>query len=812
MRLKTLILRGFKTFADKTVVEFPAKGITAIVGPNGCGKSNLIDSVLWVLGEGRASELRGETLEEVIFAGSSARKSLSLAEVTLILDNSDNYLPIAYTEVSLKRRIFREGESEFFLNKNPCRLKDIRDLFLDTGLGINSYSIITQGQVDQILSSKPEDRRMVFEEAAQISKYKFRKKEAERKLISTEQNLLRINDLKLELKDQLGILEEQAAKAKRYKALKAELKDLEIGIAKRRIKSLASRKESLAESITWLKLKYEKAEQEIGALKERFKGLEGELNEIRLKGDKSKELEARAREELAVEKERFRSAQGVIKKVEEEKVTLSGRLEKLKGEIAKEEEKRGKVSRDLEGKLKEKAGLENQLEKLKSEISLEERLASTSAKVLVLSDLEKQCRDCEIFKARKKQILSLEGELKKLKEEKDKIKSAESKIEDELKAKEKTSEHLSKELKTSDLTLATLKSEKKIIEEELKKTGKEFEEDLLKRGEERIAALEKSLPKFQEEAGKLNENSSSIERSKEKVLAEIESLEAGLKGGVESDRGLRDELYQKELSLGKLEAEIAGIAEHIYDDYSLTLEELETLEIEVQTVPEARQKVESLKAEMLSLEPVNLLAIEEFEKAKERFNFIEDQSQDLISARADLETLIAELDKKAKESFLKTIEVVGKNFSEIFAKLFEGGEAKLELADSENILESGIEIYARSSGRKMLPLSLLSGGERALTAIAILFALLKTNPSPFCFLDEVDATLDEANILRFTKMLKEFAKSIQMIVVTHSKRTMAMADVLYGITMEEPGISKLISMRLERVEYVDTRPRLQISS
>ena len=258
MYLKSLCLRGFKTFADRTVIEFnPPGSVTAIVGPNGCGKSNLVDAIRWVLGEQNPKELRSSALEEVIFVGSSARKSLSLAEVSIELDNSDNKIKTEFSEISVKRRTFRDGESEFFINKAGCRLKDIRDLFLDTGLGAGSYSIISQGQVDAILSSKPEDRREIFEEAARINKYKFRKTAAERKLISTEQNMLRIADLKSEIANQLSTLEEQAKKAAQYTELKDKLKVLEVGLSKRQIKSINDRKASVTERMNALKSQME---------------------------------------------------------------------------------------------------------------------------------------------------------------------------------------------------------------------------------------------------------------------------------------------------------------------------------------------------------------------------------------------------------------------------------------------------------------------------------------------------------------------------------------------------------------------------
>lgn len=995
MYLKNLSLRGFKTFADKTVIEFnPPGSITAIVGPNGCGKSNVVDAIRWVLGEQNPKELRSSALEEVIFAGSSARKPLSLAEVSIDLDNSDNKIKTDFTELSIKRRTFRSGESEFFINKANCRLKDIRDLFLDTGLGGGSYSIISQGQVDAILSSKPEERRKIFEEAAKINKYKFRKTAAERKLISTEQNMLRIADLKSEIASQLAVLEEQSKKALEFNGLKEKLRTLEVGLSKKQIKSINEKKRSIEEKMAALRSQMElglnltqQYESEKNAKKETARALENEIEGTRLNISGAKLSYEENKSSILLEKEKKRNLEERIAELE----THIGELtSKLKSLSAKEKELQAEYRTTLEARGKAEKELRTNEEKLNSAASSQEALE------LEINDLKTSIMEKEsALSQERNRLVELESNLrlaieeshhdeelvKKLENEKselidrvrelealsvsldEKIKSGASipvnvkssretleasfgkvhgpaaklasdgesqKIEIEIQygqnidvrsvklnnslilsegsitggsLKEKVADILKKEreivaviehartsqeaeakqleLKNTeeeiDLTIRSLSARKheieditskkaslaasiKILEEEsgklndrlaassnmLKNVTKE-KEDLLSRyaeskadftsvssrsgalskeaaaansemqsirefisqrnkadmqeklGQcnERIVELERSLPKLIEQEQVSLKNLESLQAKKVVIEKEIEELEKKLSCGTSDDRVIRDALSKEEVSLAKMDGELAAMSEKMMNEYGMTIDDVVSSDIDI-PVTRSREEAEQFRKAIAALGPVNLLATEEFEKARERFNFIETQYTDLSLARENLSNLIKELDEKARADFIETLKVINANFSEIFAKLFEGGEAKLEVPEGQDILEGGIEIIARPGGKRWLNLSVMSGGERALTAIALLFALLKTHPSPFCLLDEADSALDESNVHRFTKMLKEFSLTTQVVLITHNKQTMSIVDNMYGITQEEPGVSKVISVKLAK--------------
>jgi chromosome segregation protein len=991
--LKNLSLRGFKTFADKTVIEFnPPGSITAIVGPNGCGKSNLVDAVRWVLGEQNPKELRSSALEEVIFAGSSARKSLSLAEVSIDLDNTDNKIKTEFAELSIKRRTFRSGESEFFINKANCRLKDIKDIFLDTGLGAGSYSIISQGRVDAVLSSKPEERREIFEEAAKINKYKFRKTAAERKLISTEQNMLRIADLKSEISNQISVLEEQAKKAAQFKELKDRLKTLEVGLSKRQISAINDRKRNLDEKINALRSQLElgldmtrQHEAERAAKKESFRTLNGEIEGLRLSISQSKLSYEENKSSILLENEKKRNLEERIEEAKTRLIEQSAKLASLKNMEIDAAKALGESEKSLEISSKELAqaeagvnrakndheNLEKELFELKTtilekegELSLERnklieldsnlRLAKEEARhdeelMVKLSSEEKELS--EKLEHLKSLSTSLEGRLQsnvghadaltstetlkiafggvhgavagsingsaEIEAEfaygpeidikkvtlngglifsngsltggsiKEKIKSViekerkietlieQAKVNHESGAKVQELKNISEELELAKRSLAARKKELEDIharKEELSASitvldgankalndrlaslngrssavtkekealysgfaeikashagifsrhenlqkesikvrtdiqsindfitsyNKEDMEEKLSLTIKRIGEFEGSLPKIAENEKLSEKNLASSLQAKSKLESEIDEVEKRLSGGTSDDRTIRDSLSKEEVSLAKLEGELLAISEKMLNEYGMTIENIVSSDLSVPAATKAKEEAETLRKGIMELGPVNLLASEEFEKSKERFGFIENQFNDLTVARENLSSLIKELDAKAREDFIETMKIININFSEIFASLFEGGEAKLIIPEGEDLLEGGIEIIARPGGKKWLNLSAMSGGERSLTAIALLFALLKTHPSPFCLFDEADSALDEANIHRFTKLLKEFSRSTQVVLITHNKQTMEIADTMYGITMEEPGVSKVISVKLAK--------------
>jgi chromosome segregation protein len=991
--LKNLSLRGFKTFADKTVIEFnPPGSITAIVGPNGCGKSNLVDAIRWVLGEQNPRELRSSALEEVIFAGSSARKSLSLAEVSIDLDNTDNKIKTEFAELSIKRRTFRSGESEFFINKAGCRLKDIRDLFLDTGLGAGSYSIISQGRVDAVLSSKPEERREIFEEAAKINKYKFRKTAAERKLISTEQNMLRIADLKSEIANQLSVLEEQSKKAAQFKELKEKLKVLEVGLSKRQLSNINEKKKVVDERTSALRSQMElglnltqQYEAERASKREALRALDGEIEGLRLlisqskltyeenkssillENEKKRNLEERINEakahfieltsklaslknrekdiekELAssmdslkqaadellrseesanrsrneqeklendvfelksailekegalsqernslielesnmrLAKEELRHDKELIDKLTKEKEALSEKLGQLKvlsssidGRLKNNGNEYPASSETLEcsfsgihglaaklandskaysigmelvygpdikvtkvtlnnelilsdgmisgGSLKDKVGQaivkQREIETLIEQAKVDQEAQSSDLELKNISEeielsqrsLSARKNELEDISAKKsslsESIRSLEDENKSLN---GKLVSASDKLGALVREKEKLLSgyaeskgiHAGIASKTENLSgdKDKITSEILSIDEYINSRNKEEMEQRLIQTTARIRELEGSLPKITEEEKELAKKHELKLKDKSKMELDIEAVEKKLSGGTSDDRMMRDALSKEEVAMAKLEGESAAISEKMLNDYAMTVEDILSSNFSLPPATKAKEEAESFRKSIAELGLVNLLATEEFEKARERFNFIDTQFNDLTVARENLSNLIKELDEKARADFIETMKVINRNFSEIFATLFEGGEAKLVTPEGEDMLEGGIEIIARPGGKKWLNLSAMSGGERALTAIALLFALLKTHPSPFCLMDEADSALDEANIHRFTKLLSEFSKQTQVVLITHNKQTMEIADTMYGITMEEPGVSKVVSVKLAK--------------
>jgi chromosome segregation protein len=741
MFLKSLILRGFKTFADPIEIDFLEDArITAIVGPNGCGKSNLLDATRWVLGEDNSRELRVANLSDIIFAGTSARKSLSLSEVTLVFDNSPGKLPVPFTEVSIKRRTFREGESEFFINKNHCRLKDIKNLLLDTGLGEGTYSIITQGQVDAILSNKGEDRRAVFEEAAGINKYKTRRMAAEKKLIAAEQNILRISDLKIEVSEHFLVLEEQAKKAREYQKIQSRVKELDIGLSRRLLQQILDKRNKLFAELEEVRkqsqAKKEAEEKDTGkllSLKDTHRKLELEIDEAMIKLDEEKdrlrdiELDRRFVEsELNREEKAFREHEEREKKIQDKSAEISLGLEREKKGIDFSETPFASLFEEL---LKQTSQL---IELLSAVLS---SLGKDKALTLNLGHSE------EKEEAYRLKLEMLEEESVKIGQEKERIEFG---------------------LQAHRTQLENLKN--KIVEDKTKQN-----------------ALELISQKKQE---------------KENLFQQIAELEEKIRGEEQVERKALSEEATLEVAIAKLDGETNAIRERLSLEYNLSLEEAASLPYEAKNISKAKSEIEEGKLKLRSLEPVNLLAIEEHEKEKERLSFIEAQLADLNAARENLRSLITELDIRAEQTFLETMHKISEVFSETFSKLFEGGEAKISLSPGAPALEAEIEISVRPSGRKWLPLTLLSGGERSLSAIAILFSLLKIRPSPFCFLDEVDAALDDANIGRFAEMLKHFSNQSQIIVITHNKRTMAVADNIYGVTMEEPGVSKVISMKL----------------
>ena len=1182
MYLKRLEMYGFKSFADKTVLEF-MPGITTVIGPNGSGKSNISDCIRWILGEQSMKSLRGQKAEDIIFAGTQNRKSLGFAEGSIVIDNADGKLPIEYNEVIVTRRIYRSGESGYFINKTPCRLKDILELFMDTGIGRDGYSIIGQGKIDEILSNKSEDRRHIFEEAAGIVKYRTRKNESEKKLEQTKLNLLRINDIVSEIESNIGPLKTQSEKARKFLDLREKLKEIEVGLfihniedfkakinqikedievfetqkvkEEEKLNNVQSEKEDLKKLIDELLEQIEitqnlgfeggkKKEQynsEIGILQERisnnkenFERYAKEIEEIEIRNtelENEKTLKIEKRTNLAANKEKFdlelkakeeelaKYSQTLSEKdleIEAKKVVVQNNIDSryeivneisthkanienlnkrevsIKNEIqdtiseldetrAKKsdmsssfheiESKRNELSRQLE-EIKEKreesnikiSDFDTKINSLDSEYRIKESklkfLVETekekegygrSVKAL-LQDIEKDSalnkgvcgvlanlisvdskyetaiemalgatlqnivteteqeakklvnylRENNLGRAsflpissvkpqniskinkngiagvidvaanlvetnkkyegivsnllgktvivedmdtaialakqnsysfkivtlkgdiinpsgaisggsvqkktvsilgRGKEIKSLEKELKNIEQKKEKliaekeeyIKSIseilssfdekQSKLQEieivfatenqkqenlnleilKLEAKrDKLKADLEKlKLEREDITNLQEELNKKIIEideqnADLNKVIEEFTN--MNKDNQRyiddlnfdITNLKISVSSFDESETSINEiltrldtdienNKISIQNKKnlrEKILTDniefenkieetkqkITELEKEVAESSDKVDKLKQERFQKnekiiaiekeieeitsrvedvknqisklDLKSSKLDLELNQIINKMWEEYELTPNTVGEVN-PISNPTEVQKEVNSLRSDIRALGTVNVNAIKEYQELKERYDFMSEQRLDLEDASAKLKKVINEMTDTMKKQFAQQFKVINKNFGEVFVELFGGGKAELKLEDAENILECGIEIEVQPPGKKLQNMMLLSGGEKAFTAIALLFAILKINPAPFCVLDEIEAALDDVNVYRFAEYLKKFVADTQFLVITHRKGTMEAADTVYGITMEEKGISKLLSMKLK---------------
>ena len=1181
MYLKKLELQGFKSFADKTVLEF-MPGITTVIGPNGSGKSNISDAIRWVLGEQSMKSLRGSKTEDVIFAGTQNRKSLGFAEVSMVMDNSDQKLPIEYNEVTITRKLYRSGESGYYINKTPCRLKDVLELFMDTGIGKDGYSIIGQGKIDEILSNKSEERRHIFEEAAGIVKYRVRKAESEKKLEQTKLNLLRINDIISEIEANIEPTKIQAEKAKEYLRLRDELKSIEIGLFihnindyKKRIEEVINdqdiyntqlvRENERLSNIQELKEKlrvsldsiteqiekmqnlgfenekkkeqikadininlekinnnnanFERLEKEIIENDERLKVLEEEINQ---KNDKKtnltenkekfvKELEEKETElkkltdkmsekELDMETkkkkvedntdEKYEISNAIStlkanvensnsrKKVVEEEIDVniseldSSRMQKseISQKFAEIEAKREKIKSDLnkidekrkesDAKLKEydlkinqceseirmkdsrmKFLIETEKEKegyirsvksilqdCEKDLSLKkgvhgvianlisvpkeyetaiemclgqsmqnivtdteedakklvehlrkfnlgrasflpitsvkgkklDKIKSEKGVIGIASDLVKfdkkyeqivlsllgrtlivDTMDNAIAIARKNsygfRIVTLQGdvlnpsgaisggsvstktvnilgrsreieELKKtiaeLEKKVEKLKKDKSEYENSIEDLLEEIEGLENELKDIEIVYATekqrvssieeavskvekrlekLRDEKKSIEEQLKineqtqnnlnekisaideenkKLSEEIEEfsnhnketqtivddlnfditnlkisvssfdeseasinEIVERINNDIENLKQSTENKKEQKIKLTEENDKLEELNIKLNEEAENLlkevsnsgtkveelkndritknqkleeaEENFTDQMEKIDGLKEQVNKADIKKSKYEVELEQIISKMWEEYEITPNDPGEYE-EPKNVAEVQKQVNKIRGEMKDLGSVNIDSIEEYKKLKERYDFMNEQRLDLETTMAKLRNVITDMTTVMKKQFEDRFRVINKNFSEVFVELFGGGKAELKLTDEDNILESGIEIEVQPPGKKLQNMMLLSGGERAFTAIALLFAILKINPAPFCVLDEIEAALDDVNVYRFAEYLKKFAQESQFLVITHRKGTMEAANTVYGITMQENGISKLLSLDLKK--------------
>ena len=1181
MYLKRLELQGFKSFADKTVLEFK-EGITGVIGPNGSGKSNISDAIRWVLGEQSIKSLRGAKSEDIIFAGTQARKSLGFAEVSMVIDNTDGKLPIEYSEVTVTRKIYRSGETGYFINKTPCRLKDILELFMDTGIGKDGYSIIGQGKIDEILSNKSEDRRRIFEEAAGIVKYRTRKAESEKKLEQTKLNLLRINDILSEIEANIEPLRLQADKAKQFLDLREELKSIEVGLfiynidtykqkleqiikdeeiiksqeqdENEKMSHIKEMKEKLKQEIDQVTTqieelqnlgfessnKIEKINSEIGISNERMQNnsanherIEKEIDEVK---QRIKELEEESeqkqnkKENLFLNKEKFqkelddkqKELDELTKKlsdkelkIEEKKQTieknvdlkyelsenisnqevnfenLEKRQKSLKTELSSviseldltrtNKQELGKGFYDIQSQkeksekiLKEKAEeKESCMRKVKefdeqiNRLSYEMRMKDSRLKFLIETEKEKEgyiksvkalLNDCEkdstlskgmhgvlanlisvqkeyetavemclgqmlqnivtdtendakklvehlrtnnlgrasflpissihgkkidrviknniegiigiasdlvkcdkkyeqivlnllgrtvvvedmdaaialskmnsysfrvvtikgdiinpsgaitggsvstktvnilgrsreieelekdvkrinkdieninnkkdeystsitdvieevsrlekslqdiqvVYATENQKMVAIDDNIKRLETRRDKLKEENEQIEKQKEEIIKTKEEKRKEIETLTIEIEQLNKEveefainnkenQKYIDDlnfditNLKISVSSFDEsgtsidEMLERIKQdiknnqlsienkltNITSIDKENEDLQSKILELNEQiekiKSDVQNSSTKVEelkqhrveknANLNEIEQQINDQFSVIEGLKEQVVKIDVKKTKLEQDLEQVVNNLWEEYELTPNMITDYK-KPENVAQTQKHVNQIRNRIKDLGSINIDSIEEYKKTKERYDFMCEQRLDLDNTAGKLRKVIADMTETMKIQFAEKFKQINKNFNDVFVELFGGGKAELILEDENNILECGIDIQVQPTGKKLQNMMLLSGGEKAFTAIALLFAILKINPAPFCILDEIEAALDDVNVYRFADYLKKFSKETQFLVITHRKGTMEAADTVYGVTMEENGISKLLSIKL----------------
>ncbi|MDO5002157.1 MAG: AAA family ATPase [Eubacteriales bacterium] len=1000
MYLKALEIQGFKSFADKTRLTFE-KNITAIVGPNGSGKSNISDAVMWVMGEQRTKSLRGSKMEDVIFGGTAKRSPLGFAQVSLILDNSARIFDIDSSEVTLTRRYYRSGESEYFINRESVRLKDINNLLMDTGLGRDGYSIIGQGRIAEIVSNKSTDRREVFEEAAGISRYRYRKEEAERKLDKTEENLLRINDKIDELEMQVGPLREQSRVAKRYLALRDELKILEVSAWMETLDRLHAQADAVNQEYAQAKANLERAKGELESLyassgsitermhrkdveieqaRERLSAAEAKASEcesaaavLRANAESSRRSMERMQSDIAEQESRAAEIRARMDEGARRIAEIKARLETLYADntkngnvldgcrmkiksredaLAAVSDKATKLavdarsmdsrinmltemekdfdgfSRAVKTVMRESArgsirgvhGPVANLVKADDECALAIETALGAAAQNIVIDTQNDGRSAiemlkrmdagratflpidtirgsvmtdapvrdpgfvgvafdlvkfdesyrQIFanllgrtvvaetladavriskangnrlrivtldgqlinaggsmtggsSAKGSGILSRANELETLKKKRVKLAESEKSCAAEL---ERAKTNLASVRYQYDMALeeqSSLRSDISSLEAENRATAASGEQlRLLLDGisgdsetrKNAVSAAERQIESF-------NARIAEKETERETFAAEIKSIKdeisriglsklelEGKRTKAEKDAQQRNaEINELERLTARIEQkklasdmEEKQIMDKLWDNYELGHTAANAIRQPVQNIQKANRAIAELRKEISSLGTPNIGAIDEYERVNSRYEFLAGQRDDVEKAKTELVDIIRDITAEMKAVFVERFNEIDESFRQTFLELFGGGKAALVLEDEKDVLNCGIDIKVQPPGKAVSTISLLSGGEMAFVAIALYFAILKVRPTPFCVMDEIEAALDEANVERFAAYMRRMSDRTQFLVITHRRGTMEEADMLYGVTMQEKGVSTVIELDLENAQ------------
>ncbi len=810
MNFKQLEITGFKSFSEKTkfLIE---DGLTGIVGPNGCGKSNIVESLRWCMGENSAKSMRGSGMEDVIFSGTSNRPSKNISEVVLLLDNKNLEGPAQYKELDeiyIKRRIEKDKGSKYYINDKEVRARDVQTFFADLSTGAHSPSLISQGRIGQLVTSKPIERKSILEEAAGISGIHARRQEAETRLNAAENNLKRADELKKQQQKQLDNLKKQAEEASRYKEISKEIKKIEAGLYYLKISAIEKDKKLIVEKLSEL-------DDEISAINIDFNHnntlLEEENRKLAPLRDKKMESAAKLQKlnlditNLVEEEDRVRA--------------LKSKLEKSIKTIESDLDREKSISLDAE--INEKRILKEKEELLKTENELLEVESSSSQELktsktqldnlqtkldLILNQIEKDIDDNkklskDSFRELKQLVKKITFSQEEYAEKYGKDKSIQS---DSIKRKERiknidfelknwrnlksNSEKMSLELndrknklllelsdnQKNPERIATSKGQNLQNLENTKKRNEEIEDELAE-AEKKYNDINLNLKEIQLKLSGLKENKA----RNEATIEGMENRKKDLLHSVKSELNINNEasiLPQSDLN-------------------NISPDNLPSLEIQ-------SKKSEKIKKQRDSLGSVNLRADEETKKYENEIKKMEDDRADLYSAIVKLKASIDELNQKGRERLLDAFTKVNRKFNEVYTKLFNGGTAKIELVNSDDPLEAGLEMYVSPPGKRLQSISLLSGGEQALTAMSLVFAVFLVNPSPICVLDEVDAPLDDANVTRFCSLLDELTKitKTKFIIITHHALTMSRMHRLYGVTMAEQGVSQLVSVDLQKAE------------
>ena len=810
MKFKQLDITGFKSFSDKTsfLIE---NGLTGIVGPNGCGKSNIVEALRWCMGENSAKSMRGSGMEDVIFSGTSNRASKNISEVSLLLDNQSKECPAQYKEfdeITVRRKIEKDKGSKYYVNDKEVRARDVQTLFADLSTGAHSPSLISQGKIGQLVTSKPIERKSILEEAAGISGIHARRQEAETRLNAAENNLKRADELKKQQQKQLDNLKKQAEEATRYKEISRDIKRAEAGLYYLKIREIEKDKKKIAEKLNEL-------EDDISAINIDFNHnntlLEEENKKLAPLRDKKMESAARLQKlnldmaSLDEEEARVKSLQEKLEKSirtvvsdldREKSISLDAdlnekRISKEKEELLKTENELTKAETNSSKELKESKSnlnlLQTQLEDMlnKIERDIDENKKITKKIFVDLKQLVKKITSSqEEYAERYGKDKSIQNDSIKRKE---RIKNIDVELENWRNLKSNSEKMIFELTDRKNKLQAELAENQKNPERIATSKGQNLQnlENTKKRNEE----IENELIEAEKKYNSVNENIKEIQLK----LSELKENKARNEATVEGiDNRKKDLLYsvKNELSI------------HSEDELLPKSDLSQVSPDRLPTLEEQSRKSDKIKKQRESLGSVNLRADEETKKYETEIKKMEDDRADLYSAIVKLKTSIEELNQKGRERLLDAFTKVNRKFNEVYTKLFNGGTAKIELVDSEDPLEAGLEMFVSPPGKRLQSITLLSGGEQALTALSLIFAVFLVNPSPICVLDEVDAPLDDANVTRFCGLLDELTKitNTKFIIITHHALTMSRMHRLYGVTMAEQGVSQLVSVNLQKAE------------